>query len=839
MSIMNTDKILYGTDQKNFDRVYDAMFANYNENTATDFFNSYKDKSLLFILKNAEKIMKEPMYGTDFIMNIIRDGYVPFHMISGLEVKAKTILSESEGKVPRQQHDSYNAIVCLLGDIKKDYKNTIEHFKVACIENGKEYIESFYDFLYEIKTNGSDDEFNSFVSSVYYSSNAFVNVAVSTALLAICGEMNGAISFMIKDVILPECAFNEDIKNMEKYKRDAIVAIKKVSQDAKIIDLLNHGNHNVKYLWLGIVNSNDLKPVLKTESGDTFPIFSSNDLMERLVEESGEDSVYVENRKILAFDHLKSLRSYYESKRDCLIREAVATGTEYDENVVEKYNNCIDELSGKLAMMEWTVNGEPDETIKKHIMTQKQIDAANQAKEEEKKKARLDALNKMDEEENDKEEEDDKLEDIEEETSISSANTSFRKKVLDQAYKACRSVDGCKEHVTKDEVEKFQEGKTNTICLGSFKKENLSDVLKSVREVFKDSKDVNVTEDNYNTIFLNIKNKSQYFTETTIVVPMGDPSINVAVRNYEKTHKNDNTFIELSKFKKKTYKIKNGEKNKEIKLPRGSFIQEYSYNNSHVFTIKYKYPYIGNFVSIDFEDMSFKKHEMYYLVKSLYKSNFLIPDFLKKWVNDNFHESNDMIKEATETDDEGNMKQLGEDKTKTKPEKPKEDLATRIQNKAIDSSAKRAEKKSIRSEKMTKIKNAGKAVSAGPAESAKGVKGFFNKLGQLDIKRRKEFFLKPGYRHKIFRNMRLALMYGYGGIKYMPVLLLFRHFSKDKDRRLRNELVRELDSEIRICEEKINDANSNGDQKEKYKLMRIKDKLAAEKNRVELNSKYI
>ena len=69
--------------------------------------------------------------------------------------------------------------------------------------------------------------------------------------------------------------------------------------------------------------------------------------------------------------------------------------------------------------------------------------------------------------------------------------------------------------------------------------------------------------------------------------------------------------------------------------------------------------------------------------------------------------------------------------------------------------------------------------------------------------------------------------------------MLLRHFSKDKDRRLRNELTRELDAEIRICDEKINDANSDGDKQEKYKLMRIKEKLVAEKNRVQLNSKYI
>ena len=56
---------------------------------------------------------------------------------------------------------------------------------------------------------------------------------------------------------------------------------------------------------------------------------------------------------------------------------------------------------------------------------------------------------------------------------------------------------------------------------------------------------------------------------------------------------------------------------------------------------------------------------------------------------------------------------------------------------------------------------------------------------------------------------------------------------------MKNELVREIGTEIKICEEKINDANANGDTKEKYRLMRIKDQLDAELVRVKVNSKYV
>ena len=176
------------------------------------------------------------------------------------------------------------------------------------------------------------------------------------------------------------------------------------------------------------------------------------------------------------------------------------------------------------------------------------------------------------------------------------------------------------------------------------------------------------------------------------------------------------------------------------------------------------------------------------------------------------------------------------------PDKPKEDFATKVQNKALDHDVKRREKKAKRDEKNTKLKNAGKTLAAGPKGWINSVDKFNQDFNKADENRRKAFFLKPGYRHRIFKNMSLALMYG-GAAKakltLVPVLALFRHFSKDKDRRVRNELIRELDTEVKICEEKINDANSNGDQQEKYRLMRIKAKLESEKQRVQVNSKFI
>ena len=71
------------------------------------------------------------------------------------------------------------------------------------------------------------------------------------------------------------------------------------------------------------------------------------------------------------------------------------------------------------------------------------------------------------------------------------------------------------------------------------------------------------------------------------------------------------------------------------------------------------------------------------------------------------------------------------------------------------------------------------------------------------------------------------------------VLFICQKLSSEKDSRIKNELATELESEIKICEEKIADANSKGDNDKKYKLMRIKDKLQNELTRVKTNSNYV
>ena len=175
-----------------------------------------------------------------------------------------------------------------------------------------------------------------------------------------------------------------------------------------------------------------------------------------------------------------------------------------------------------------------------------------------------------------------------------------------------------------------------------------------------------------------------------------------------------------------------------------------------------------------------------------------------------------------------------------KPEKP--NVFRRVQNKALDTNVQFKKKVAEGKRKAVDAKNAGKAVSKIPMNVADSVKKQVNEWDDLDDDRRKEYIMKPGFRKKYFRALRLCIMH-YGAFAINPVLniVLFicQKASNEKNIRIRNEVYRELNAEIKVTEEKIEDAKANGDNKQKYKLMRIKEKLEAERMRIGTNSKYI
>lgn len=184
---------------------------------------------------------------------------------------------------------------------------------------------------------------------------------------------------------------------------------------------------------------------------------------------------------------------------------------------------------------------------------------------------------------------------------------------------------------------------------------------------------------------------------------------------------------------------------------------------------------------------------------------------------------------------------IGEVEKKAVAPVPKS-AAQKAQFKFMDREAKSYQRMAKAREMGDELKGAAKAAGTIPKNIADSIDNTVQEWDKMDDERRRKFMVKPGFRKKVFRKLKLALLYGAGAsvsFLMIPVTMICRHYSKDKDRRIRNQLAKELDTEIQICQAKIDDANSESDKTEKYKLMRIKSKLEAERDRVKLNSKYI
>lgn len=181
--------------------------------------------------------------------------------------------------------------------------------------------------------------------------------------------------------------------------------------------------------------------------------------------------------------------------------------------------------------------------------------------------------------------------------------------------------------------------------------------------------------------------------------------------------------------------------------------------------------------------------------------------------------------------------------TSKKVEAPKpKNVANRIQFAAQDQEVKQRKKMAVAKQKGQEKINAVKAVSKLSQNVINDIKEQIKVIDDKDDDRRKKYLTAPGFRKKAFKNLQLAALYGTTAqinLAYLPITAFVRHLSKSKDRRIRNEVLMELETEIKITDEKIQDATNAGDNAQKYQLMRIKSKLEAERIRVRTNSKYI
>ena len=176
----------------------------------------------------------------------------------------------------------------------------------------------------------------------------------------------------------------------------------------------------------------------------------------------------------------------------------------------------------------------------------------------------------------------------------------------------------------------------------------------------------------------------------------------------------------------------------------------------------------------------------------------------------------------------------------TKPKK--QGILNRISNKALDVD-KNAQKFNNDVDRTgVNLKNAVKSVTKIPRAIIGRITGLIKDFDTADDNRRKKYMAAPGYRKRVFRNLRVAGMYGLSAYIHpllAVVTFIGRQLSREKDKRIRNEFLAELDTEIEITQAKIEQAQNNNQEQERYALMRIKNGLVKERSRVNINGKYI
>ena len=102
---------------------------------------------------------------------------------------------------------------------------------------------------------------------------------------------------------------------------------------------------------------------------------------------------------------------------------------------------------------------------------------------------------------------------------------------------------------------------------------------------------------------------------------------------------------------------------------------------------------------------------------------------------------------------------------------------------------------------------------------------------------RRKRLVENSFRSKLWKVITKAatsgVLYLVGG-KIFAIVGLLGSIAIDKglDAKTRRQMLKEFDTEIQVIDEKISDARSAGKRREKYHLMRLKNKLESERTRV-------
>ena len=125
MANLDVEKILNGTPDKAFLNARESLAADYNETTANEFFYTYCDQPLSFILRHSREIFSETYFGYSFYLNLMKKECCLDPRVYEVEAeKIQEYIDEANSKgLPKSQVDKYVGLLEMVIGLDATYAN--------------------------------------------------------------------------------------------------------------------------------------------------------------------------------------------------------------------------------------------------------------------------------------------------------------------------------------------------------------------------------------------------------------------------------------------------------------------------------------------------------------------------------------------------------------------------------------------------------------------------------------------------------------------------------------------------------------------------------------------
>ena len=400
MASLNVEEILTGTPEKAFLAARKELAEDYNETSANEFFYSYCEQPLSFILAHSRDIFSETYFGYDFYVDLIDHyTYDPRTYATEADKVRDYIDLAKEKSLPSNQVEKYDLLLERLIQYSSANTNFCKCMSIAASsEGGEEFFQNVFDYLYDIqqaeKLIGSSTEYDADNILIKLDNLAEVIFGIKnvyckmTAGLIFCFRYPSYSANLIEATreISHDIAVNDDLGDIQRLEDCVSILMK----DEPVLDMLRKISGpvgGVLEYWMHIANNKDAALKIasdKTEKAmndihadlEEHPISADSDAVFQISESDPFESC---NDKILCekYNNYSRLHAIYEAKLEAASVEG--------DLIAENASGIVCASEAELAYMEWEDDGSPNAVIAKHIMTSKEKEELAASKEREKR----------------------------------------------------------------------------------------------------------------------------------------------------------------------------------------------------------------------------------------------------------------------------------------------------------------------------------------------------------------------------------------------------------------------------------------------------------------------